>query len=770
MQNEPSRMLDRAEQRSSKKSKSRVRQQEMAAPAELAKAYQSQEMLEQAQNLKSATAQTMPLTLSEFDPKATVQTGPGIPNWSWNSVSLSWSGPVKKDQQVRILMIGATTNRLLSLLRILLLFFVVGSFMQWKANFFRPISMAVMLFFLLATPGQQLEAQESFPSATLLSELEQRLLLPPACLPNCLSFGRLDIAIAGEQLELEIEVQSLADTYFALPINFHNWSPTLITLDGKPSAVLSSIDGRAQIHSGAGIHKILLKGEIKKLNLIELPFDLRPHYLSFNAKGWVMEGTAADGQVGDSLLLRRTQNISVTESKRSSEKASQNNLLPYISVRRHLHLGLKWRVTTTVSQLSSRQEAVTIHVTSLPGETVIDQRLSQKDNQVEVHLSPQLPQVTWTSDLKITPLLSLNSADVPRWNETWEVTPSPIWNVQSSGLIPTYHKDQYTGVRKLTFHPQAKESVTLKIQRPQGAPGQTQTILGPTLTLTPSKRASKALLEMTVKTSKGGSQHITLPEKIELTSISINNQLTPIKLKDHALDIPLEVGSNRIKLEWTDEAAISSFYQVPNIILTGQGANVNLHIKLPPRRWILALGGPSFGPVVLFWGKLLLLLLAAYLLARSKLTYLSTWQWCLLTLGLTQIPLTGLLIVMAFFIVIGMRNRFTLKPLWHNLTLLGTLFLTLLTAGTFVSILSAGLLDGPQMEILGNNSYASQLNWYQDRLVGNLPHAWVFSTPEYVFKLLMLFWGLWLAFFLIKQGPIIWASLSHQGLWKKNQN
>ena len=34
-------------------------------------------------------------------PGAKIQTGPGLPRWSWREVSVTWSGPVQKGQQLR---------------------------------------------------------------------------------------------------------------------------------------------------------------------------------------------------------------------------------------------------------------------------------------------------------------------------------------------------------------------------------------------------------------------------------------------------------------------------------------------------------------------------------------------------------------------------------------------------------------------------------------------------------------------------------------------
>src|SRR3954465_3460237 len=55
--------------------------------------------------LEMARGKTAPAppsaALQEVDPRAVVDTGPGLPEWEWTRVSLRWSGPVEKSQRVR---------------------------------------------------------------------------------------------------------------------------------------------------------------------------------------------------------------------------------------------------------------------------------------------------------------------------------------------------------------------------------------------------------------------------------------------------------------------------------------------------------------------------------------------------------------------------------------------------------------------------------------------------------------------------------------------
>lgn len=61
------------------------------------------------------------LDYQRIDPSANVQTGPGLPRWQWRHLVLGWNGPVSRDQTVSLTLLSPWQNRLIHLLRMLLL-------------------------------------------------------------------------------------------------------------------------------------------------------------------------------------------------------------------------------------------------------------------------------------------------------------------------------------------------------------------------------------------------------------------------------------------------------------------------------------------------------------------------------------------------------------------------------------------------------------------------------------------------------------------------
>jgi hypothetical protein len=71
------------------------------------------------------------------------------------------------------------------------------------------------------------------------------------------------------------------------------------------------------------------------------------------------------------------------------------------------------------------------------------------------------------------------------------------------------------------------------------------------------------------------------------------------------------------------------------------------------------------------------------------------------------------------------------------------------------------------MQIIGNQSSAFNLNWYQDRSPAILPVATLISVPLIAYRVLMLAWSLWLAVSLLNWLKWGWECFSSNGLWHK---
>jgi hypothetical protein len=174
------------------------------------------------------------------------------------------------------------------------------------------------------------------------------------------------------------------------------------------------------------------------------------------------------------------------------------------------------------------------------------------------------------------------------------------------------------------------------------------------------------------------------------------------------------------------------------------------------------------GPAVLFWSMVLVMGVLAWGLARMRWTPLGAAAWFLLGIGLAQASLASAAVVVGWFVVLAARQRFgaTLPRVRFNLMQVILVLWTLAAAVALFGAIHSGLLGYPDMLIEGNGSNGSRLIWYQDRLSGDLPHAWVISVPLYFYRALMLAWALWLARSVIQWARWAWGAYSADGYWK----
>src|SRR5882724_7975590 len=134
-----------------------------------------------------------------LDPNALIPTGPGLPRWSWQTIRLSWRGPVERDQRLHLMLASPRVNRLLAFLRValtgLLLVCVAGGALRSGGL---PASAARALVLGLVVLGTASHARAEFPSPDLLGELQKRLLERPECVPECASSPRLRLDVTPE--------------------------------------------------------------------------------------------------------------------------------------------------------------------------------------------------------------------------------------------------------------------------------------------------------------------------------------------------------------------------------------------------------------------------------------------------------------------------------------------------------------------------------------------------------------------------------------------
>jgi len=381
-------------------------------------------------------------------------------------------------------------------------------------------------------------------------------------------------------------------------------------------------------------------------------------------------------------------------------------------------------------------------------------------------MSANQQSIEWQSLLEKSTQINLIAPATEQWSEVWRADISPMWHIQSTGISAVHHQNQ-AGNWLPEWRPWPNESITLAITRPEAVQGQTLTIDKSILKITVGKRSQDSRLELDLRSSKGTQHTITLPENAVLQSVSVNGVTQAIRQQGQSVTLPVEPGKQHYQLDWHEVSQQSSILSTPALNLGSASVNTHLNILMGQDRWVLLTMGPQFGPAVLFWGLVFVLAILAFALGKAQLTPLKNWHWFLLLIGLSQIPIAAALVVVAWLIALGLRQ----KQSNANSFNLMQIFLVLMTLSSLAILFIAveqGLLGSPDMQIVGNQSTAEHLKWYQDRSNAVLPSATVISIPLLSYRIMMLIWSLWLAISLLNWLKWGWQCFATNGLWKKS--
>ncbi len=708
------------------------------------------------------------ITALTQDPKALNQTGPGLPTWQWRSIPLSWTGPVSKEQEIRLILLSPFVNLILSFLRVVLLVFLIVFLLRvrsWKLSLDRKLVLLVFTAVAFASNISMAQEDPGYPYPELLQKLQERLLEKPECLPNCADSPKMLLTANKNSLRILFNVDAGVETAVPLPGSLKSWMPEEVLLNGQPArGLMKDHAGVLWVLVPEGVHVVTLYGRSPAERSFQVVLPLRPRKATVETDGWTVQGVQPDGQVESSLqLTREEKNIPESQAK------PEATIPPFFQLERVLTLGLNWQVRNTLRRVTPPDTPATLFIPLIAQESVTSPGIQVEKSRVRITIAAHETEVTWSSTLQESPNIILQAPKGVPWIETWILDSSPIWHCELSGISVIHHHDQANYWMPL-WQPWPGEKVIITLSRPQAIPGETLTIEEAKLDLTPGERYTNGELVFKVRTSKGGEHRVIVPADAKIMAVIINNKTQPIKSEGKEVIIPLAPGLQRVQVKWHQPTSSLPIIRSPLVSVGPQAVNADIVFKMPRNRWILFTGGPRLGPAVLFWSYVVVVILAAVGLGRLTLTPLKTTHWFLLGLGITQVTPLMAIIIVGWLLTLGLRK---LKPIPEDQRFsfnVSQLFLVVWTVAALICLyhaVEAGLLGIPDMQIAGNGSSNFYLHWTQDRIGVLMPQPWVLSLPLFVFRILMLLWALWLACSLLKWLRWGWQCFSEGGIWMK---
>lgn len=728
-----------------------------------------------------------------YDNKMILQTGPGMPKWENQTLSLGWNGPVTQEESMKLYLIAPWLNKFLSLLRVALLGWVIvlmarklpkpskdgfksSSTTSEQSATTPVVTLGILMLasslavaFGFAQPAKAQTFTE--PSQGTLDALRERLMRNPAYHPSscgeaCNQINEMTLSARGRTVDITLSVYAQATSALALPGPIQNFAPNAVTLDGKATSAIARLEnGFIFLRLPVGTHTVSIKGEMPDANALTLSFLSIPKYLTASAGEFQVEGIDSDGKPQESISLRRL----VSASNSSEELDSSSGLLnPFFSIERRFLIHNRWEMETIVSRITPSSAPSSVNIRLLANESLTASDLESKDGVVTLSFGVGETSKSFASVLTPNETMVLSPTSEVNQTETWQLTCGPIWNCESVGIHPLRHQD--SGSWRMDFMPFPGDKLTLKFSKPEAAAGISSTIDNARLEVTPGARITHHALSLSLRTSTGGTHSMGLPKGIKLKTIRINGENKNLQSKDNAtetlVDVSLSPGAHEVFLEWESNDPWQTTFRTPKIGLNHEGVNAHIVIKgATDSRWILWLDGSSWGPHIFFWKYVVLILLIAFGLSRIPKSPLRFLEWALLGLGLVQLPALAMWIVPAWFFFMAQRKELTaLSSGAHVLMQIIFLGLTLGALITLYACIHMGLLVQPDMNILPY-SYEG-LTWYMDRFKNFLPTVFIISVPTWVYKTLMFIWSLWLARKMLDWAKTWWTAFNAGGILK----
>ncbi len=709
--------------------------------------------------------------IQRYAPDTLVQTGPGVPNWSYDSYPFSWSGPVDSSQSLRFLVV---TPFWLGLWRIvgcillaaLLLLIVSASFGRpalpaWT----RKLGVGAPLLLLLLAFLPQAELRAQTPDATLLQELKTRLTRAPDCAPTCGDVMHARVRASGDQLEVALEVSALQAV--ALPIPAANrWEPDSINVDGQANGgVYRDGGGTRWLVLRPGAHVVRLSGRIAPGDSLALEFPMRPRTVEVVADGWDASG------LGDGRLL--TSTLELVRQRGAGDGARMDagrEFPPFVRVHRHVVLDLDWSVSTQVTRIAPERGAFTLRVPLLPTESVLTDGVEVRDDRTAVIAIPAgVSGFGWTSGLPRAETLELMLTDDGTRTEVWSFAVSPQWHATFNGVPAVLPEQPDAQQWTFEFHPRAGEKLAVALSRPKAVDGATLAIDSVVNTVDVGKRSTSGALELTYRSSQGGRHTIALPEAARVTSVESDGRSVALRPDKGELTLALLPGAHLAKVQWQIDADIGVRASSPPIDLRTAASNVVTQLNVPGDRWVLFAFGSGVGPAVLYWSELAVFLALALLIGTWRHSPLRTHEWLLLGLGLSTFSWGVLLLFAGWLFILRWRERNTDAAIsrgWFNARQAGLALLSVVALISLVAAIPNGLLGTPDMSVRGPGTDFSRFGWFVDSTPGALPQSGVISISLWWYRAAMLAWALWLSFVLLRWVPWAWRVWTRDGLWR----
>jgi hypothetical protein len=709
--------------------------------------------------------------IARYEPGAVIQAGPGVPDWSYHSYPFSWSGAVEQNATARFVISPPWMTRLWRLLGLLFAALLVVELTRrdlpstpgwWRE---RPQAPAAVLLLGIALCGTTVPVgAATTPDPALIDQLRTQLLEAPKCVPDCAAVLSADVTAGAGRLSVALNVSALDPVGVALPRGDPAWTPDLVQVDGAgPAWVQRSPQGIRYVNLARGRHVVRIEGSIEHLAALTLAFPSPPHVVDVHAPDWEVGGLTDRHLMSGALELARKR----VAGAAPSPAMAQEEFRPFVAVDRMFHLGRDWRVDTTLTRVAPKSGAFTVSLPLLADEAVTTPGLRASDGRVSLGLGAGEPTQSFSSILPRSDTLELVARREDTHSERWSFEVAPTWHAEFSG-IPAVAPREDSGRWIFEYYPRPGERLQVKVTRPPASAGGTLAFDNITLQTVAGTRSSDTSLQLRYRSTQGGRQTLHIPAEAIVTQVLSDGQPIALRPEHGELSLSALPGTHTWSVDWRSPTGVRLLTRSPPVSQAAPACNLRLAIRLPEDRWVLYAFGPGVGPAILYWGELLVFIVAAWWIGRTALAPLPTRDWLLLGLGLSTFSWLALALFALFvaFFQWRVRRPAPAKPQRFKLLQVFSAAVAIIAILAVVSAVPGGLLAYPDMHIAPSEG-GDGLSWFIDQSSESLPTPSVLSISLWWYKVAMLAWALWLSFALTRWTRWAWQVFARDGVWPR---
>ncbi|NLD93826.1 MAG: hypothetical protein GX639_14310 [Fibrobacter sp.] len=711
--------------------------------------------------------------LDQYDPGIKIQTGPGEPQWSWNTITFGFNSPVDSRQTISTYILPPLANSIISLVRVCGIFLILWclwkivlknkSFTMIKNQVSRQSGKLLVLpLGLLLNPWV---TDASIPDASLLRDLESRLIKKELCNGACVTIQKGFLKVDNDIVIMDLVVDASMMVAYQLPGNRQEWFPEKIAINNdKHPPLLSEHNGVTALIQ-KGLNEVHLEGRIQSGRTV-ISFPHNPNNLVFISNKWQVSGIVHGRVPGGALTLEKAERSGHIKEKELPVTAEQ--ALPFVEVQRRITIDKEWTVSTTVNRVAPESDPISLRIPLLPHESVISSMVTDPIGFITVYLTKDQKSFSWHSTLKKTNEIVLEMQRQDKWAETWTLESSSRWHVKTDGILQIKRSADVSDAIQV-WKPLPGDRLTIRVQKPEPVDGPTMTIESSRLETVPGRKRSEHKLVLSVLSSQADKLQVEFSSGAQLEKVMVNTVAEIISMNDNKVNIHVNPGKQTIEIAWKTDDILDYITKTPFVRIDAGGANLKINCSIPQDRWLLFTGGPALGPALLFWPMLMVLLIISVILSKLKNLPVTWYHWFLLFAPMSTVDNVGGVFVVAWFIALAARSKLTSGKRHFNAIQFGCILLTIAAAVSIGATIPLGLLSSPDMFILGNGSSGHMLNWYEDSFGKILPQGWFISLPVWVYRIVMLLWSVWLILCLTRWISWGWHAFSNGGIWNKRK-